>query len=55
MFLAVYNGGSSADKLISVSAPGTAASVQVARGSVPVPANAAAYLTGPAPKVMLGG
>jgi copper(I)-binding protein len=55
MFFAVYNGGSSADKLISVSAPGTATSVQVAGGSVTVPANAAAYLAGPTPKVVLRG
>ena len=53
MFFAVYNAGSSADKLISVSAPGTATSVQVAGGSVTVPAHATAYLTGPTPKVVL--
>ena len=55
MFFAVSNGGSSPDKLISVSAPGTATSVQVAGGSVTVPANATAYLTGPTPKVVLRG
>jgi copper(I)-binding protein len=55
MFFAVYNGGSSADKLISVSAPGTATSGQVAGGSVTVPATATAYLTGPTPKVVLRG
>ena len=55
MFFAVYNGGSSADKLMSVSAPGTATSVQVAGGSVTVPANATADLTGPTPKVVLRG
>ena len=55
MFFAVYNGGSSADKLVSVSAPGTATSVQVAGGSVTVPANATVYLTGPTPKVALRG
>ena len=55
MFFAAYNGGSSADKLISVSAPGTATSVQVAGGSVTVPANATAYLTGPTPTVVLRG
>ena len=55
MFFAVYNGGSSADKLISVSAPGTATSVQVAGGSVTVPANATADLTGPTPRVVLRG
>ncbi len=55
MFFAVYNGGSSADRLISVSAPGTATSVEVAGGSVTVPANATADLTGPTPKVVLRG
>jgi copper(I)-binding protein len=55
MFFAVYNGGSSADKLISVSAPGTATSGQVVGGSVTVPATATAYLTGPTPKVVLRG
>ncbi len=55
MFFAVYNGGSSADKLISVSAPTAATSVQVAGGSVAVPANGTAYLTGPTPKVVLRG
>jgi len=55
MFLAIYNGASSPDKLLSVSAPGTATSVQVAGGSIAVPAQAAAYLTGPVPKVVLRG
>jgi copper(I)-binding protein len=55
MFLAVYNGGNGADKLISVSAPGSATSVQLAGGSIAVPAQAAAYLTGPQPKVVLRG
>jgi len=55
MFLAIYNGASSPDKLVSVSAPGTATSVQVAGGSIAVPAQAAAYLTGPVPKVVLRG
>jgi copper(I)-binding protein len=55
MFLAVYNEGGTADKLLSVSAPGTAASVQVAGGSVTVPAQSTVYLTGPQPKVVLRG
>lgn len=55
MFLAVYNGGGTADKLLSVSAPGTAASVQVAGGSITVPAQSTVYLTGPQPKVVLRG
>jgi copper(I)-binding protein len=55
MFLAVYNAGNSADKLVSASAPGSATSVQLAGGSIAVPAQAAAYLTGPQPKVVLRG
>ena len=55
MFLYAYNGGGSADKLVSVSAPGTAASVQLAGGSIALPAQAAARLTGPAPDVVLTG
>ena len=55
MFLALYNGGSTADKLISVSAPGTATSVQLAGGSIAVPAQATADLTGPKPQVVLRG
>ena len=39
MFLYLYNDSGSADKLISVSAPGTATSVQITGGSVTVPAN----------------
>ena len=55
MFLYAYNGGGSADKLVSVSAPGTATSVQLAGGSIALPAQAAARLTGPAPEVVLTG
>ena len=55
MFLALYNGSSTADKLTSVSVPGAATSVQVAGGSVTVPADGTAYLTGPEPKVVLRG
>jgi copper(I)-binding protein len=53
MFLSLYNGGSQADKLVSVSAPGTAASVQVTGGSIALPSQQAVYLTGPAPKLVL--
>ncbi len=55
MFLYAYNGGGSADKLVSVSAPGTATSVRLAGGSIALPAQAAARLTGPAPEVVLTG
>jgi copper(I)-binding protein len=53
MFLSVYNGGDSADKLISVDATGTAKSVELAGGSIPVPGNGSADLEGPKPKVVL--
>ncbi len=39
MFLYLYNSSGSADKLTSVSAPGTATSVQITGGSVTVPAH----------------
>jgi copper(I)-binding protein len=53
MFLYLYNGSGSADKLISVSAPGTATSVQITGGSVTVPATGAANLSGPEPQIVL--
>ena len=53
MFLYLYNGSGSADKLTSVSAPGTAASVQITGGSVTLPANGAADLSGPEPQIVL--
>ena len=53
MFLGVYNGGDTADKLTSVDASGTASSVQLAGGSITVPAQSSADLEGPEPKVVL--
>jgi len=53
MFLYLYNDSGSADKLLSVSAPGTATSVQITGGSVTVPANGAADLSGPEPQIVL--
>lgn len=53
MFLYLYNDSGSADKLISVSAPGTATSVQITGGSVTVPATGAADLSGPKPQIVL--
>jgi copper(I)-binding protein len=53
MFVGLYNGGSQAEKLVSVSAPGTAASVQVVGGSIALPSQQSVYLTGPAPKLVL--
>jgi len=53
MFLTVYNGASSADKLVSAAAPGTAGSVQLTGGSLTIPAQASTDLAGPVPKVVL--
>jgi copper(I)-binding protein len=53
MFLSVYNGGDSADKLISVDATSVAKSVQLTGGSVAVPGQSSADLSGPKPEVVL--
>jgi copper(I)-binding protein len=55
MFLYAYNAGDSADKLVSASAPDAATSVQLAGGSIVLPAQSAARLTGPVPKLVLTG
>jgi copper(I)-binding protein len=55
MFLSVYNGGQNADKLIGIDATGTASSVQLAGGSIAIPAQNLADLEGPKPKVVLRG
>ena len=54
MFLALSNQGSS-DKLVSMSAPGTARSVTLPGGAVPLPSQHSVRLTGPAPEVVLQG
>ena len=54
VFLALINNGS-ADKLVKISAPGTAKSVTLPGGSVSLPSQKAVLLTGPAPKVVLDG
>jgi copper(I)-binding protein len=43
------------DRLVSVSAPGTANSAKIAGGSVNLPSQAPVNLTGPVPKVVLTG
>lgn len=43
------------DKLVSVSAPGTASQVTIRGGSVNLPPSALVTLTGPVPKVVLAG
>ena len=55
MFLALFNGGTSDDQLVGVSAPGSAASVQLSGGSVSLPVQSAVNLTGPHPEVVLNG
>jgi copper(I)-binding protein len=52
VFLALINNGS-ADKLVRVSAPGTAKSVTLPGDGVSLASQQAVFLTGPAPKVIL--
>jgi len=54
VFLALINDGSW-DKLIRISAPGTATSVTLPGGGVSLASQQAVFLTGPAPKVVLEG
>jgi hypothetical protein len=53
VFLALTSVGS--DQLLSVSAPGTASSVQLVGGPVTLTPNSLVALTGPAPKIVLTG
>ena len=53
MFLSVYNGNDSADKLIGVDASSVAKSVELTGGSIAVPAQDSADLEGPKPKIVL--
>lgn len=55
LFLSMFNGGPSDDKLVSITAPDSAASVRVTGGTVSVPANAQVNLSGPQPTVVLSG
>jgi copper(I)-binding protein len=55
LFLALYNGGTSDDTLVSVSAQPAASSATIEGGSVSLPPSTGAYLTGPEPKVVLSG
>jgi copper(I)-binding protein len=54
VFLALINNGS-ADRLVSITAPGTAKSVTLPGGGVSLASQQAVFLTGPAPKVVLEG
>ena len=52
VFLALINDGS-ADRLLNISAPGTARSVTLPGGAVPLASQQAVLLTGPQPQVIL--
>ena len=54
VFLAMVNNGSP-DRLVSITAPGTAKSVTLPGGTVGLGSQRAVYLTGPAPKIVLEG
>ena len=54
VFLSLFNGGSSADALLSASAP-SASSVQLSGGKVSLPVGSPVNLTGPQPSVVLSG
>ena len=54
LFVSLYNGGSSSDTLLGITAASTAVSVSVDGGPVALPVNAAPVnLTGPQPQVVL--
>jgi hypothetical protein len=53
VFLALTNSGSTGDRLIGISAPGTAKSVTLPGGSVSVAGEHEVLLTGPAPEIIL--
>ena len=52
MFLSLANDGAP-DRLISINAPGAAASVQVPTGGIRIGAQQSLFFTGPAPRVLL--
>jgi copper(I)-binding protein len=52
MFLGLVNNGAP-DQLLYIDAPGTASSVKIPHGAVPLSTNQAVLLTGPAPQVIL--
>jgi copper(I)-binding protein len=54
-FVGLYNGGQGDDTLLSVSAPTAAKSATIEGGSVSLPGDSSANLTGPEPKVVLSG
>ncbi len=54
-FVGLYNGGQRDDTLLSVSAPTAAKTATIEGGTVSLPVDASANLTGPEPKVVLSG
>lgn len=54
LYLSLVNTGAP-DQLMSITAPGTASTVQLSGGKVSLPSQRAVPLTGPAPKVLLEG
>jgi copper(I)-binding protein len=55
LFFALVNNNDHSDTLLQVSAPGTAASVSLPGGSVPIAPDQAVLLTGPQPTAVLNG
>ena len=53
LFLSLINDGSAPDRLVSISAPGTATSVSIPAGGIPLVLGRPAYLSGPMPKLVL--
>lgn len=53
VFLSLYNNGAQSDTLVGVSAPGTAASAKLEKGTVNIAPGSTALLTGPEPEVVL--
>jgi hypothetical protein len=53
LFLAITNEGAAPDRLIGVTAPGTAAAVQLPAGGVRLAGQQQVLLSGPAPRVIL--
>ena len=54
LFVSLYNSGDSSDTLVSATAPGSAASISLPGGTVPLPAGSVPVnLTGPQPDVVL--
>jgi copper(I)-binding protein len=53
VFLALANNGASSDRLVSISAPGSARSVQLPRGGISVASEQSVLLQGPVPQVLL--